>query len=55
MYRTILCAAASLFIASQAEAQTPAIIYACANNSSGTIHIVFPPNITCPGDIAELE
>jgi hypothetical protein len=22
-------------------------IYACVNNSSGTIHVVMPPNVTC--------
>ncbi len=48
MYRILLCAAAALFIASQAEAQTstPALIYACVNNGNGTIHVV-APNQAC--------
>jgi hypothetical protein len=47
MYRTILCAVAALFIASQAEAQTtPWQIYACVNNNSGTIRVV-APNASC--------
>jgi hypothetical protein len=46
MYRTILCAAAALFIASQAEAQTPARIFVCVNNSFRTIHVI-TPNLGC--------
>jgi hypothetical protein len=46
MYRTILCAAAALFIASQAEAQTPAQILACVNNRGGTIHVI-TRNVGC--------
>jgi len=37
-----MCAAAALFVSSQAVAQAPVQIFACVNNSSGTIHIVFP-------------
>jgi hypothetical protein len=47
MYRTILCAIAALFIASQAEAQTPSLIAACVNNSSGTIHVIVQAGETC--------
>jgi hypothetical protein len=50
MYRTILCAAAALFIASQAEAQTPTVIAACVNNSSGTIHVIVQAGETCAGN-----
>jgi hypothetical protein len=46
MRRIILCAAAALFITSQAEAQTSGQIFACVNNSSGTIHVV-APNAGC--------
>jgi hypothetical protein len=40
MYRVLMCAAAALFIGNQAEAQAPQQIFACVNNSSGTIHVI---------------
>lgn len=43
MCPTILCAAAALFIESQAAVQAPAQIFACVNNSSGTIYIIVTP------------
>jgi Collagen triple helix repeat (20 copies) len=47
MSRILMCAAVSaFFISSQAVAQTPAQIFACVNNSSGTIHVV-APNAGC--------
>src|SRR5215470_10708788 len=47
--RIITCALAAagvLFIGSQARAQAPGQIFACVNNSSGTIHVI-APNATC--------
>src|SRR5215469_931292 len=41
-----LAAAGVLFIGSQARAQAPAQIFACVNNSSGTIHVI-TPNAGC--------
>jgi hypothetical protein len=39
MYRILIRAIAALFIGNQAEAQTTSgQIFACVNNSSGTIH-----------------
>jgi len=47
MRYVLICAAAALFIGNQAVAQTPSVIAACVNNSSGTIHVIVRAGETC--------
>src|SRR6266481_7001187 len=49
-----LAVAGVLFIGSQATAQTPGQIFACVNNSSGTIHIV-AQNASCQSNEISLS